>query len=253
MFFILSKILFFLLVPFWWIVILFIWMRFSKSPGVKKSLSVIIILIAVVFTNPFIYRSMVSLWQPPRVTLPVTKTYEAAILLGGMADYDKYGQGYFGNSADRFIQTANLYHQRMIKKIIVSGGSGNLNQDGPAEATFLKHELIANGVKETDIIIEARSRNTFENAVYSKEIIDSLHLNPPFVLITSAVHMKRSVSVFKKTGFDFIAYPCDYKVIHKKFDSEDYLIPDISLLKEWSYFLKELVGLYVYKLTGKAK
>lgn len=252
MFFILSKILYFLLVPFWWIVILYIWMKFSKSPRVKKRLLAIIIFIAVIFTNPFIYKTMVSQWQPEPAKLPANKSYEAGIILGGMAGYDKYGQGYFGNNADRFIQTANLYHQGIIKKIIISGGTGKLSQDEPAESVFLRKEFIANNVKDSDIIIETRSRNTFENAVFSKEIIDSLHLNPPFVLITSALHMKRSASVFKKAGYDFMAFPCDYKVNPSDFSIDDYIVPYIGLLNDWSLFIKEVVGLYVYKLTGKA-
>jgi len=252
MFFILSKILYFLIIPFWWIMILYIFMRFSKSPKIKKRLFIAIIMIGVLFTNPFIYRSMVSLWQPSPVDLPVTKTYEAGILLGGMAGYDKNDRGYFGNNADRFIQAANLYHRGIIKKIIISGGTGSLAQNEPAESVFLRKEFLANNVNDCDIIMETRSRNTFENGVFSKNIIDSLHLQPPFILITSALHMRRSVSVFKKTGYAFIPSPCDYKVIPRKFDAENYFIPNISLLNEWSYFIKEVVGLYVYKLTGKA-
>ena len=64
--------------------------------------------------------------------------------------------------------------------------------------------------------------------------------------------MKRSASVFKKAGFDCISFPCDYKVNPEKFSLEDCIIPNISLLNEWSNFIKEVVGLYVYKLTGKA-
>lgn len=252
MFFILSKILFFLLIPFWWIVLLYIWMRVTKSPKVKKRLKVIIIVIAVVFTNPFIYRTMVGLWQPLAIELPHNKTYEAGIVLGGFSGYDKYERGYFGNNADRFIQTANLYHQGIIKKIIMTSGTGSLQQNEPPEALFVRKALIANNVKDSDIILESRSRNTFENAIYSKKIIDSLQIPPPYVLITSALHMKRSGNVFRKAGYDFIEFPCDYKVTPANFTIAQDMLPNISLLNEWSYFIKEIVGLCVYKLTGKA-
>ena len=252
MFFILSKVLFFLLVPFWWIVILFVWRLFSKSAQVKKRLLIVIILIAVVFTNPLLYRSLVMRWQAAPVTLPTGKTYEAGIVLGGLSGYDKNGRGSFGSNADRFIQTANLYHQGIIKRIIISSGSGKLDQKDPPESFFLKTQFIANGIPDAAILLESRSKNTYENAVFSKQITDSLHLSPPFVLITSAFHMKRSVSVFKKAGFDCVAYPCDYKVVPLRFAVEDAVLPNISLLNEWSYLIKEVVGLYVYKLTGKA-
>ncbi len=251
MFFILSKVLYFLLIPFWWIVILFVWMKFSRNPRIKKRLFIVIIAIGLLFTNPFLYQLLVRSWQPEPVMLSTGKTFEAGIVLGGMAGHDKYKRGYFGNNADRFIQAANLYHRGIIKKIIITGGTSSLNQSEPPESFFLREAFMDNGIRDTDIIIESRSRNTFENAVYSKQIIDSMQLRPPFVLITSALHMPRSTSVFTKAGYDFVMFPCDYKVTPQKTDIEDF-IPNIALLSEWSYFIKEIVGLYVYKLTGKA-
>jgi uncharacterized SAM-binding protein YcdF (DUF218 family) len=157
-----------------------------------------------------------------------------------------------GSNVDRFIQTANLYHRGIIKKIIVSGGTGSLIQKEPPEASYLRQQLIDNGVNPAAIYMDNRSRNTYENAVFSKTITDSLHLQPPFVLITSAIHMKRSKSVFTKAGVQFIAYPCDYKVYPLDYTFENTIVPRIELLNDWSYFIKEMVGLAVYKLTGKA-
>ncbi|MEN9686208.1 MAG: hypothetical protein RLZZ28_1994 [Bacteroidota bacterium] len=252
MFFIFSKVLLFLLIPFWWLVILFVWMKFAKNPLLKKRLYYLLVFLFIVFTNPFLYRALVSNWQVNNSPLPKGKVYEAGIVLGGMAGYDKSKNGYFGGNADRFIQTANLYHQGIIKKIIVSGGTGSLSQDEPAEAIFLREQFMANGVRDSDIIIEKASRNTYENAFYSKKITDSLKLAPPYVLITSAIHMKRSVSTFQKQGFDCIPYSCDFEVVPKKNTIEYTLLPDITLLGQWGYFIKEVVGLYAYKLTGKA-
>ncbi len=252
MFFVLSKVLLFLLMPFWWIVILFIWMKLSKTPKTKKRLFAGIVVVFIVFTNPFIYRSVISAWQPDPVVLPANHVYGAGIVLGGMAGFDKNEKGYFGNNADRFIQIANLYHQGIIQKIVVTGGTGKLQQDEPAETSFLKPQLIANGVKEADIIIESRSRNTYENAVYTKKILDSLQIKPPYILVTSALHMHRSASVFTKAGYNFIAMPCDYKVIPAAFSIEGSLVPNVALLNDWAWFLKEWIGLGAYKLTGKA-
>jgi uncharacterized SAM-binding protein YcdF (DUF218 family) len=252
MFFILSKILFFLLIPFWWIVILLLLRWVIRNAKWKKILGGISIVISIVFTNPYLYRAANLAWQPTPVDLPLNKSYDAGILLGGMAGYDRYDRGYFGGSADRFIQTANLYHQGIIKKIIVTGGTGTISQKEPAEAIYLRAQLIANGVKAEDIIMESRSRNTYENAVYSKILTDSLQLKPPFILITSAQHMKRSISVFNKAAFTTIAFPCDYKVTPTRDSFDNIIVPQISLLNDWSYLLKEIVGLSVYRLTGKA-
>lgn len=252
MFFILSKLLFFLLVPFHWILFLLIWIWRTRSPRRKRQLGMVTLLIALLFTNPFLYRSLVISWQPPVHHFPDSPTYEVAVLLGGMAGYDRNHIGYFGNTADRFIQTANLYHRGIVRKIIVSGGTGSLVYQEPAEADFLFQQLVYNGVKATDVLIERKARNTHENAVYSKQLLNSLGLPGPYVLITSALHMPRSAAVFKKAGLPFVALPCDYKVYSRKFALEDYFVPDVALLDEWSLFIKEIVGLYVYRFTGKA-
>ncbi len=196
---------------------------------------------------------MVSWWQPPVTQLAANKTYSVGILLGGMSMFDKYDTGYFGNNADRFIQVANLYHSGTISKVLISGGTGRLLQSEPSEAGFLLKELLRNGVKREDIIIEEQSRTTYENAIYSKQILNSLKLPAPYIVVTSAIHMPRSEKVFKKAGYNnFITYPCDYKVIDSKFSLEDTIAPDIKLLSDWQYLIKEMVGIIAYQLTGKA-
>lgn len=252
MFFVLSKVLYFLLIPFWWIVLLLLLRLVVRNAKWKKNLGIMAVLIAVIFTNPYLHRKANLAWQPAPVDLPANRTYEAGILLGGMAGYDKNDRGYFGTSADRFIQTANLYHQGIIKKIIVTGGTGSLLQKEPAESLYLQAQLVANGVKAEDIIMESRSRNTYENAVYTKQLTDSLHLQPPFVLITSAQHMKRSVSVFNRARFQVLPFPCDYREIPVRETFFNTIAPDASLLYDWVFLIKEIVGLSVYTFTGKA-
>ncbi|MEI6264450.1 MAG: YdcF family protein [Sphingobacteriia bacterium] len=196
---------------------------------------------------------MVQQWQTPQTVIQENKQYSVGILLGGFTMYDRFDTGYFGNNADRFIQAANLYHTGRIKKILMTGGVGKLLQNEPTEAAFVKRELLRNGINAEDIIIEDRSRNTYENAIFSKIITDSLQLAPPYALVTSALHMPRSLNVFQHAGFNSIdPIPCDYKVINGRFSLLDSIIPDIRLLYDWQYFLHELVGLAVYRITGKA-
>lgn len=252
MFFILSKLLLFLLIPFTWIMILLIWLYFVKSARLKRRLTILTISITVIFTNPWLYKKVTLAWQTPKKNLSAQESYETGILLTGMVLFDKNHEGYFGSSSDRFIQTATLYHTGKIKKILVTGGSGSLLYDYPAEAEYLKNALIANAVPEKDIIVEPLSRNTYENAIFSKKVIDSLQLKSPFLLITSALHMPRSNAVFKKAGISFVSYPCDYKVVKGKFSFDDVLMPDAQLLKNWSDLIKEMIGLAAYKITGKA-
>ncbi len=252
MFFILSKLLLFLLIPFTWIIVLLVWIYFTKSPRLKRRLTILTICIAVVFSNPWLYKKVNLAWQAPKRNLLPAEQYETGILLTGMVQFDKYNEGFFGSAADRFIQTAALYHTGKIKKILVTGGSGSLFRTYLSEAEYLRKAFIANAIPEKDIIVEPLSRNTYENAIFSKKIIDSLQLKPPFLLITSAQHMPRSNAVFKRAGIAFVSYPTDYKVVAEDFSLDDTLLPDPKLLRTWSELIKEMVGLVACKLTGKA-
>ncbi|MBN9298110.1 MAG: YdcF family protein [Filimonas sp.] len=252
MFFILSKILAALFSPLSWIFILLIWRYFSKSPLLKKRLGITAVILLIFFTNNFIITKITVAYQPKQTVFTDSTQYSCGILLGGMAGYDKNDEGFFNANADRFIQTVKLYHQKRIQKILVSGGSGSLVHRKYREAVFLQKELIASGVAPQDIILEDASRNTYENAIFSKKIIDSIHLKPPYVLITSALHIPRSERIFKKAGFtDFVIYPCNYLTVEPKVDIDYLLIPQAEALYKWEKLLKEWVGMVAYKLTGK--
>ena len=252
MFFFLSKILAFLLFPLTWIVILLVWIFLTKSKTRKKRLIIVTVIVTLFFSNKFVYDQLVMLYQPKKSLIEPGKKFSAGILLGGMVGYDKYGRGYFSESGDRFIQSVKLYHEGIIQKICISGGSGNIFQPKLKEADFITGELIASGVAEKDIISENNSRSTFENAVFTKKIFDSLHLTGPYVLITSALHMPRAEKVFRKAGIDIVPFPCDYHVKPSAFSIPHLIIPDLVLLYEWSYFIKELIGTQVYTWTGKS-
>ncbi|MBS1935985.1 MAG: YdcF family protein, partial [Bacteroidetes bacterium] len=149
------------------------------------------------------------------------------------------------------IETAKLYHQGTIKKIIVSGGSGSLDQSRPKEASFVRDEFIKQGIPASDVFFENQSRNTFENAQNCKKLLDSLNIQGAVVLVTSAMHVRRASLIFKTTKRDIIPYPGNYEEINMKFSWDEYIIPDIETIIHWQKFLKEIVGLLMYKITGK--
>jgi uncharacterized SAM-binding protein YcdF (DUF218 family) len=249
MFFIISKLLLFVLGPFNWLLAILIIAFFSKSAKLKKRLYITVILIYFIFGNHFIFNKLVNAWQTDPAQLHLS--YAAGIVLGGFTSFDKNSEGFFNSSSDRFIETAKLYHQGTIKKIIASGGSGSLDQSRPKEASFVHDEFIKQGIPAADVFFEDKSRNTLENAQNCKKLLDSLNIQSPVVLITSATHMRRALLVFKTTGRDIIPYPANYDEINVKFSWDDYIIPDIEIIIHWQKFLKEIVGFLVYKITGK--
>jgi uncharacterized SAM-binding protein YcdF (DUF218 family) len=253
MFFVLSKILFFLIDPSTWILGLLIVGFFSRSIIRKKRIYISAFVLCIVLTNPFLFNKVSLWWQPKWNDVKDGKKYTVGILLGGMSYYDKYDRGYFGSPADRFIQTANLYHEGKIKKILITGGSGNFFINEPDESSFLAKEFIRNGIPAEDIILEKKSRNTYENAVFSKHILDSTQIAPPYLLLTSTQHMPRASMVFRKAGYTtFEIYPCDFQEFEKKWEPKSVFIPELQKINDWKYLIKEWVGILAYKLTGKA-
>jgi len=252
MFFYLSKLGYFFLQPVNWLIFLIILRLFSKNEKTKKRVLVLFIVIALFFSNEYIHNEIACSLQKNESEIDTKKQYEAGILLGGLSGYDKNNVGHFSIACDRFIQTNKLYQQGIIKRIIVSSGSASLLQNEPGEADFLAEELIKSGVKPSDIFIENKSKNTFENAVFSKKITDSLHLKGSFVLISSAFHLPRALMVFKKAGFNVLAYPAAFESTYKKYSFTDYFWPSNIVLSEWGKLIKEQAGIAMYKWFGKA-
>lgn len=250
MFFFLSKLTYYFIVPFNWLLALLVWRYFTKSARHKKVLNVTILLIILIFGNDVLFTNIVTAWQPKQIEIPANTSYEAGILLGGLGSFDKYGNGYLNSSSDRLTETCVLYHTKKIKKIIISGGA--VYSDRPTEAPFLFKKIAQLGVPEKDIIIEQRSRTTFENATYTKRIIDSMKLAGPFVLVTSAMHLPRAERVFAKAGLEVKGFPSDYKVLEKKYSFTDYFVPKLYIIGDWGGFLKEIIGLWGYRLFNKA-
>jgi uncharacterized SAM-binding protein YcdF (DUF218 family) len=252
MFFILSKILAFLLCPAYWIYIGVILYFFTKKPKRKKGILIATLSLTFMLTNNVIYKKTMLWWQTPRQEIKKGSQFQAGILLGGMYTFDDDNQGYFNDACDRFIQTNKLYQSGIIKKIIISGGSAAILTKEPSEADSLKKEFILSGVKEQDIIIDPASRSTYENALFTKQLTDSLHLKPPFALVTSAFHMPRSLKVFRKQHIEVVPVTSDYIVVNKTMSPEQYILPNPKLLNDWGLIIKEWIGIIMYKLTGKA-
>lgn len=252
MFFILSKILYIFIQPFNWILFLFFIYLFIKNKKSKTRLLVAIVSLFVFFSNGVIQNEIALSLQQNNSGLEPGKQYEVGILLGGMAGYDKNNVGHFSGAADRFIQTNILYRQGIIKKILITSGSANLIYNQLGEADYIVEELIKSGVPAKDILKENKSRNTYENAIFSKRIIDSLHLTGPYVLISSAFHLPRAMKVFKKAGMQILPFPCAFTSVQKVYSWQDYFFPSIDVLCGWDGTMKELIGILVYKLTGKA-
>ena len=249
MFFILSKIFAFLIRPIIWVFLLLICALFFKKK--RKKLLLYSVLTFWIFSNAFICDEVARLWEVEAKGIEnITEKYDVGIVLGGISEYDfNYKMLNFNEHADRLIFTEQLYYKGIIKKVLISGGSGMLLYDEYREANAMKKHLINNGISETAIIIEDNSRNTKENAFFSAEILNRDFKNDDFLLITSANHMRRSLLCFEKAGIKVAFFPTDNTNSDRSFHLDYLLLPDSETFERWESIIHEWVGYIVYKIT----
>jgi len=158
--------------------------------------------------------------------------------------------GYEMNSSgDRFVEAAVLAARHPEAKVVVTGGSGNLILEGEGDGVTSPRLLTALGIAPDRLIMESQSRNTYENAVFTKRLVNPKP-GESWVLITSAFHMPRSMGIFRKVGFNVVPWPSDYRTSGKEGIGLTHDNPQDSL-QNVSIALREWVGLVAYRLTGR--
>ncbi|UAY53282.1 YdcF family protein [Ferruginibacter albus] len=240
-----SVIIGFFISPFNWIVLLIILSFFVKTDKIKKRYWYAALIIFLLFSNNFLLEFYARWWNAKPRDVSADKPYSCGIVLGGFAGPDEHGNGFFNITADRYIQTVKLYKQGKIKHILISGGNGKDEVSSFTEGAFAKQQMIIMGIPDSVIYCEDKSTNTADNAAYSKILLDSLSLKPPYLLITSALHVRRATLIFKNNGIETIDYPCNYVNGISKLDFLD-VLPDPVDLFQWKPYLKEAVACGVY-------
>ena len=250
--FILLKVLLFFFRPLIWALVLLLIAAFSKNEARRKRLLALGLAVLLLFSNPLIWHISIKNYEAPVVQRTAQPVYDAGIVLGGFVSYSPADRtGFFNPASDRFIQTALLYKKGVIKNIIIAAGNGYWKENGFREAHFAKQQFITLGIPASVVYTDVQSRNTEENAVYSKRIADSTKLTGKSVLITSAFHMPRAQYIFRKKGLHTDPYPCDFMSKNRGNNFwEDNVLPSAAVLRNWDMLLKEWLGYAVYRIKG---
>ncbi len=253
MFFILSKVLYFLIQPLNWIVGFLLYAVFGKHPIWKKRLRNWGVILLLFFTNHFILNLFMLAWETDMKPVnSIEAPYDIGILLGGYSTFYKAqtDRHHFNPQANRLTQTLELYKRGKIKKILLTGGSGELLTDSPSEALLVKDWLMLMNIPEVDIIVEPNSRNTYENAVFTADLLQSQFPNAKCLLITSAFHMRRARACFKKAGVDFQTFSVSPIGERIRWVPAMLFIPNRDCFHRWEVLIKELFGYTAYWLRG---
>jgi uncharacterized SAM-binding protein YcdF (DUF218 family) len=245
MFFLLSKILYFLLLPLSWILITLAWALLTQNPYHRRNLRRVAIFLMVVFTNPALsHLALRALeYRPTEVKQPLA----TAVVLSGILDVgiDVPHQYQFNESADRLVAAIRLYHQGMIGQLLITGGAADIRYPERNEGEYLKDILLTAGIPDSAILLENQARNTHENALFTKRLLPE---NEKVLLITSAFHMHRAAGCFQKQGISFQPYPVDFRAPDTF--GGDHLVPSAQALQNWNIVVKEVVGLVTYRVMG---
>lgn len=178
-------------------------------------------------------------------------TVDGIIVLGGSIDPVKseaWSQPELRATAEREFNFLALAARYPRARLAFTGGSGSLNRQEYKEAASARQLFEQQGLDSTRVTFESDSRNTYENAVFSKKLLAPAP-GEHWLLITTAWHMPRAVGAFCGAGFPVIPYPVDHwsqrgNLLRLEWDFTDNLNELDIALHEWA-------GLFMYRLTGK--
>lgn len=259
MFFVLSKLLDAFLSPYSWGLVLLalaIPWRGPASWKRKRAFGIAALTLLVVFSLEPIANGLAYRLESQAIsTYRKDEVYDAVILLGGVGDervYFETGEGAFNDNVERLIATHRLLADGRARFAIVSGGPEQPALAEWSEARLLGGQLTSWGVDPSRIILENEAKNTHENAVFSKRIAVERGFRKVLV-VTSAFHMRRSRECFAAVEMDVDSLAVDYRAHGSKSPGSDTWVPRASFLGQSVKVLREMAGLYIYRLQGYAK
>jgi uncharacterized SAM-binding protein YcdF (DUF218 family) len=182
---------------------------------------------------------------------PVNQSIDGIIVLGGSVNAVKsaaWDQVEMRATAERefnFLALARRYPQA---KLAFTGGSGSLVNQEYKEAAWARKLFEQQGLDLSRVSFEELSRNTYENAVLSKELL-APKPGENWLLITTSWHMPRAIGSFCKAGFPVLAHPVDHWTERNNLWRLEWDFTDN--LNELNIAAHEWTGLMMYRLTGK--
>lgn len=252
MFFILSKILAIVLLPALWLVALLLGALVAQPGGrAQRRWLQAAALLVLLGTNNALVNEVLLAWEKPPVPLRAVAPADAVVLLTGITNGSKspHDRVYLQRGADRLTNALWLYRSGRARRIIISGGSGALLPGATTEAGDLATLLRLAAVPKADILLEERSRNTRENAKFTKELLARHPEIKSLVLITSAFHQRRALGCFAGVGLRPQAFPADFRTTDRSWTPDYWLVPDSSALDRWSLLLHEMAGYCMYRVA----
>lgn len=225
------------------------WRRFGRRLVLLAT--VVLALLAVLPVSQWLLLPLENRFPRPE---PLPAHVDGIIVLGGaigtqlVADR---GEVSIGEFSERILAPVALMRRYPNARVVYTGGDASLFGLGsnPPEAEAARSVYESLGVDTAQIVFEAQARNTHENAVFAKQVMNPAS-GEVWLLVTTAWHMPRSVGVFRKQGWDVVPYPVDYWTNGRLWRSKGLdLAGELSGL---TYAVHEWIGLAAYWLLGRS-
>lgn len=149
-----------------------------------------------------------------------------------------------GDAMIRLVEGIRIHRENPGSRLLVSGGGVFSKMP---EAVIMAEVAPILGVDPGDILQEPWSRDTEEEAEYIRPMVG----DRPFALVTSAVHMPRSMALFENLGMHPIPAPCAQTSLREDFISPGDFFPKPSALEDAEAAIHEYLGLVWARLRGR--
>jgi uncharacterized SAM-binding protein YcdF (DUF218 family) len=226
-----------------------LWTRFARAG--RRLLLISLGLVLVFGVLPVGKASMLVLEQRFPPWTEAGNPPDGIVILGGAVEPGRSairGMVSINDSAERITAIAALARRFPDARIVFSGGSASLIIAGPPESAFMLELFESFGIARSRVTLEERSRNTVENARFTKALIEPKS-GERWLLVTSAIHMPRAIGAFRQAGFAVEAYPVDWRTSGwsdlwraAPWPLDGFNASDLAA-KEWA-------GLLAYRLAG---
>jgi len=236
---------------------LFFWKRRKFS----KFLLILAFLVLFIGGNRYVANSIARSLEWQYTTLGSVQSVDLIVVLGGGTEPEIAPRPMTEVNAagDRILYAAKLYQEHPEAKLLLSGGDIEfLDQSDSTPARDMAALLNLMGVPDSAMILQDQSQNTYEDALYSCEKIKAADYKN-VVLVTSAMHMPRSMKLFTKQGCTVLPAPTDFTITetawqqtwHPSFEGFIInLVPSYSNLSQVTKSMKEYIGILTYHLKG---
>lgn len=189
--------------------------------------------------------------QYPAVPSSEVPEGDCIIVLGGILGAHGFPrvETELTEAIDRVYQAARLYRSGKGRTLIIAAGNQPWQKQETAEAERIREILEEWGVDRQSIVLDSSSKNTWENALNSAELVRENGCQAS-LLVTSAWHMPRAVASFNKAGIDVFPVSVDVHLVSAPAGFFLGLIPQADALATTSDMIHEWMGIWVYRWRG---